>query len=152
MQRYVPATPNIRIALFIVALWFAALGFTYPNKGGDFQEYALMTIALSNHGSPDIRPQDIAVAERLSPDAGSIEIYRRLRAGIAVGDKWPYPGFVDSKRGGHHAMHFFAYSALAAIPFKGAHGWRPAICTLAPLRVKRHIRTEHSKGRAWASP
>jgi len=118
MLRLFPATPNIRIALFIVALWFAALGFTYPNKGGDFQEYALMTIALSSHASPDIRLQDIAVAERLSPDAGSLEIYRQLRAGIARGDKWPYPGFVDSARGGHHAMHFFAYSALAAIPFK----------------------------------
>jgi len=118
MQRFLPATPAGRLALFLVFLWFAVLALTRPSKGGDFQEYALMTIALANHASPDVRPEDIAVAERLSPDAGFADVHRQLRAGMARGDKWPFPGFVVSAHGGYYAMHFPAYSALAAIPFK----------------------------------
>lgn len=119
---------------------------------------------------------------------------------------------MGSERGGHYAIHFFDYSALAAIPFKildglgtppfkafqfvnmaaltilvlalyrfsgtvrrtvfatpalppvrrpavcelvqpefmtaskGAHGWRPTVCTLGPQGVKMHMRTDHSKG------
>jgi hypothetical protein len=117
MQRFLPATPHGRLALFLVFLWFAALALTRPSKSGDFQEYALMTIALANHASPDIRPEDITVSERLSPEIGFVEIHRQLRAGMARGDKWPFPGFVGSERGGHYAIHFLAYSALAAIPF-----------------------------------
>ena len=118
MQRYFPASPSGRLFLFVAALWFAALALTRPDKGGDFREYALMTIALSSHGTPDIRPQDITVSERLLTDPGFADFHRTLRAGIARGDKWPFPGFVDGRHGGHYAMHFFAYSALAAIPFK----------------------------------
>lgn len=118
MQRYLPVTPKGRIVLFIAVLWLAALALTRPNKGGDFQEYALMAIAFSSHGSPDIRPQDITISERLSPEVGFVEVHRRLRAGIARGDKWPFPGFVAGQHGGHYAIHFFAYSALAALPFK----------------------------------
>ncbi len=116
--RRLSAAPAGRVCLFVAALWLAALTLTRPNIGGDFQEYALMAIALGNHGSPDIRPQDMADAERLIPETGFAEHHRRLRDGIARGDKWPSPGFVGSERGGHYAIHFFAYSGLAALPFK----------------------------------
>lgn len=118
MQRLLPASPAGRLALFLALLWIAALGLTRASKGGDFQEYSLMAIAFANHGSPDIRLEDIAVSERLSPEVGYVPIHQRLREGLARGDKWPFPGFVGSERGGHYAIHFFAYPALAAIPFK----------------------------------
>ncbi len=117
MQRFLPTTPSRRLVLFLACLWLAALALTRPSKSGDFQEYALMTIALANHASPDIRQGDITVAERLSPEIGFVELHAQLRAGMARGDKAPFPGFMGSERG-YYAIHFFAYSALAAVPFK----------------------------------
>lgn len=77
-----------------------------------------MATAIGNHGSPDIRPQDMAVIERLIPETGFAQFHRQLRDGIARGGKWPSPGFVGSERSGHYAIHFFAYSRCAALPFQ----------------------------------
>ncbi len=118
MQRFLPARPAARVALFIVLLSLAALLLTRPSKSGDFQEYALMTIALAAHGSPDIRLHDVAVADRLSPEPGFVALHARLRDGMRQGAAHPVPGFVRGKDGGYYAIHFFAYPALAALPFK----------------------------------
>ncbi|QOY92577.1 hypothetical protein IM543_13210 [Massilia sp. UMI-21] len=91
---------------------------TRPSKSGDFQEYALMTIALAGHGTPDIRPSDIAVAARLSPEPGFVDMHERLRAGMRQGVDHPFPGFIRAGDDGYYAIHFFAYPALAALPFK----------------------------------
>lgn len=118
MQRFIPARPAGRIALFIAVLSLAALLLTRPSKSGDFQEYALMTIALASHGTPDIRLADVEISARLSPEVGLVAVHQQLRAGMLHGADYPFPGFVHGKDGRYYAIHFFAYPALAALPFK----------------------------------
>ncbi|CAN7399643.1 hypothetical protein [Massilia sp. LjRoot122] len=118
MHRFLSARPAGRVALFIALLSLAALLLTRPSKSGDFQEYALMTIALAGHGTPDIRLPDVERAHRLSPEIGFVSIHDQLRAGMQQGLAHPFPGFVRGKDGGYYAIHFFAYPALAALPFK----------------------------------
>ncbi|SFD27141.1 hypothetical protein [Massilia yuzhufengensis] len=118
MQRFLPAAPVSRLALFIGFLFLAALLLARPSKSGDFQEYALMTIALASHGTPEIRVSDLDTAAKLSPEPGFVLVHEALRAGMRKGDLHPFPGFVRGKDGGYYAIHFFAYPALAAIPFK----------------------------------
>lgn len=118
MHRFLPARPAGRVALFIALLSLAALLLTRPSKSGDFQEYALMTIALAGHGTPDIRLPDVERAHRLSPEIGFVAVHDQLRAGMQQGLAHPFPGFVRGKDGGYYAIHFFAYPALAALPFK----------------------------------
>ena len=118
MQRFFPATPLVRLALFIAFLWLAALLLTRPSKSGDFQEYALMTIALSSHASPDIRMADIDKARQLSPEPGFVIVHDKLSEGMRRGERHPFPGFVRGGDGGYYAIHFFAYPALAAVPFR----------------------------------
>lgn len=127
MQRFLPARPAGRIALFIALLSLAALLLTRPSKSGDFQEYALMTIALASHGTPDIRLSDVELAHRLSPEPGFVALHAQLRAGMQQGADHPFPGFMRGKDGGYYAIHFFAYPALAALPFKliDAAGGKP---------------------------
>lgn len=121
MQRFLPARPAGpagRLALFIVLLSLAALLLTRPSKSGDFQEYALMTIALASHGTPDIRLADIEVSSRLSPEPGFVTVHDKLRTGMRNDIAHPFPGFIKGGDGAYYAIHFFAYPALAALPFK----------------------------------
>src|SRR5690349_2184662 len=118
MQSFLPVRPAGRIALFIALLSLAALLLTRPSKSGDFQEYALMTIALAGHGTPDIRPSDVDAGALLSPELGFVAVHEQLRARMRQGASHPFPGFVRGRDGGYYAIHFFAYPALAAIPFK----------------------------------
>lgn len=66
MHRFLPARPAGRVDLCIAVLSLAALLLTRPSKSGDFQEYALMTIALAGHGTPDIRLPDVERAPALA--------------------------------------------------------------------------------------
>jgi hypothetical protein len=118
MQRFLPARPAGRIALFIALLSLAALLLTRPTKSGDFQEYALMTIAVASHGTPDIRLPDLEVSSVLSPETGFAVVHDKLRTGIQQGIPHPFPGFIRGSDGGLYAIHFFAYPAMAALPFK----------------------------------
>ncbi len=127
MQRFLPARPAGRVALFIVLLSLATLLLTRPSKSGDFQEYALMTIALASHATPDLRFADVDAAARLSPEPGFELIHDQLRVGMRQAAEYPFPGFVRGHDGSYYAIHFFAYPALAAIPFKliDAAGGKP---------------------------
>ncbi len=104
--------------MFLLLLSLAILLLYRPAKDGDFQEYALMTIALANHGGPDIRLADVADADRLSPEPGFRAVHEQLRTGMKRGDSMPFPGIVRGQDGGYYAIHFFGYSALAAVPYK----------------------------------
>ncbi len=84
---------------------------------GDVDEYVLMTIAVASHGSPDIRAHDIATAKRLMPSYFRPRL-EALEAGIAAKHTVPVPGFYTGTDGATYAIHFFAYSALAAVPYK----------------------------------
>ena len=141
MQRFLPVRPGTRLTIFLVLLSFATLLLTRPGKNADFQEYALMTIALSSHASPDIRLADVDIAHRLSPEPGFVTVHDQLRAGMQRGDHVPFSGFVRGKDGRYYAIHFFAYSALAVLPFKviDAVGGRPfkayQVVNLAALAI-----------------
>lgn len=96
---------------------------------GDVDEYVLMTIAIASHASPDIQPGDIAQAKRLMPHY-FVPRLEALEAGIAEGRIDPVPGFYTGGDKGIYAIHFFAYSGLAALPFKvlQAVGANPLKC------------------------
>ena len=141
MKRFLPVSPGLRVALFVLLLSLAALLQSRPAKDGDFQEYALMTIALANHASPAIGQADLDMADRLSPEPGFVALHRQVRAGMARRESMPFPGIVRGLDGGYYAIHFFAYSALAAIPFKviDAAGGQPfkayQVVNLAALAI-----------------
>lgn len=84
---------------------------------GDVDEYVLMTIAVASHGSPEIRIHDIATAKRVMPSYFQPRL-EALEAGIAAKHTVPVPGFYAGTDGAPYAIHFFAYSALAAVPYK----------------------------------
>jgi hypothetical protein len=99
----------------MLALILALLAGSKVELAGDVQEYALLTIAVANHGTPDIRAGDIDDARTLMPGFGpSLDV---LVQGMQSGQDVPQPGFYRG-RDGVQAIHFFGYSALAAIPYK----------------------------------
>lgn len=83
---------------------------------GDFDEYALMTVAISSHLSPEVRTGDIAEAVQVSPSNRTI--FKRVEPSVESNSVTPKPGFYRGKNGKVYAIHFFAYSVLAVIPFE----------------------------------
>jgi hypothetical protein len=112
----------------VLALLFLA---TRPNHTGDVEEYAVMTVALAQHGSPDIRQQDVAVAKRLLPAFEAP--LEQLAQGLARQDQIPKPGYFRGHDGRAYAIHFFAYPLLAALAYKALPlvGVAAAKCFLA---------------------
>jgi hypothetical protein len=101
----------------VLALLLAVLAASArPDQNGDFEEYALMTIALASHASPDIRLTDIELAKPLLPNfAAPLAV---LEQGMRENRDVPQPGFYRGRERAVYAIHFFAYSALAAVPFR----------------------------------
>ena len=101
---------------------------TPPFHGGDANEYLVTTIALVNHGSPDIRLDDVAQARALVPDMSAP--YDLLEAGLRHPEQPLYAAYYRGNRGQVYAVHFFGYAALAAVPFKllQAAGLSPLRC------------------------
>jgi hypothetical protein len=103
------------ISLFAILLF--VFGFKTHNKIGDFTEYAAMTIAIASHGTPAIRLSDIEEAKRLNPEPDYFAFYQGLEKGIQNNVTVPAPAFYRGHDSNYYSLHFFAYSALAAIPF-----------------------------------
>ena len=84
---------------------------------GDAEEYVLTTVAIANHGTPDIRLEDIQIARKLMPERYNpgLDV---LADGVRRAQEVPKPGFHIGEDGRTYAIHFFVYSALAVIPFK----------------------------------
>ncbi len=102
----------------MVALALAALLAMYkPYYGGDVVEYTLATVAIADHGSPDIRLEDIARVRALLPGMLN-EPLDLLERGMRAGDKQLYAAFVRGRDGDVFPVHYFGYSLLAAAPFK----------------------------------
>jgi hypothetical protein len=112
-----PPLSPLRAFAIQLALVLLALLATKPDKAGDFFEYGVTTIALARHGTPDVRAEDAAMAAALSPEAGYRDLFLAMREHIARGEQAPMPG-LQGGRGGVYTIHFFAYSALAALPFR----------------------------------
>ena len=102
----------------LVALSLCALLALYkPYYGGDVVEYAVATVAIADHGSPDIRPGDIARVRALLPGM-FVEPYDLLERGMRAGEQQLYAAFVRGRDGDVFPVHYFGYSLLAAAPFK----------------------------------
>lgn len=112
-------TFNSKAARFaaLLGVLLLALLITRPaGIKGDAPEYVLTTIAIASHGSPDIRLADIEQGRVLAPPLqGHLD---GLEHGIRSGQPMPFAGFYRSTDGTPYAIHYFAYSALAAVPFK----------------------------------
>jgi hypothetical protein len=87
-----------------------------PYLGGDVVEYTLDTVALSTHGTPDIRLSDIDRAREVAPALGGV--LDTLAADMRAQKEKVYPAFIRGREGKVYSVHFFGYSALAAVPFK----------------------------------
>jgi len=107
-----------KFALVLAILLGALIGANRPNQSGDFIEYAVTTIAIAAHGTPDLRASDARAAYELGPVADFGAPFAGLEKGIREGLEIPMYGFNRGRNGDTFAIHFFGYSALAAIPFK----------------------------------
>jgi hypothetical protein len=105
-----------RITLLLAAVLAALLFLVPPVHHGDAAEYAVTTIALAAHGTPAIRPDDIIQAKRLLPSYQGV--YNILEQDMRENKAKVYPAFARGRKGDVYAIHFFAYSALAVLPYK----------------------------------
>lgn len=98
---------------------------------GDAVEYALMTVAVAEHGTPEIRRSDVALGRQLMPEFDTA--LAQLDEGMAARRQVPLAGFYQDRHGNTQAIHFFGYSALAAVPFTLLRGLglAPFKCYLA---------------------
>jgi hypothetical protein len=94
----------------------ALLAASPPYYGGDVAEYAVETVALASHASPDIRLADVDRTLQLAPYlAGPLGL---LRQGMAAGDAKVYPAFMRGRGGRVYSIHAVGYPALAVPAFK----------------------------------
>jgi hypothetical protein len=105
-----------RFPLLLAVLLAVLLASFRPFMGGDVVEYALDTVALASHGTPDIRLADIERARSMSPALA--EPYTQLEQGMRANAPQLYAAFARGREGKVYSIHFFGYSALAALPFK----------------------------------
>ena len=105
-----------RFALLLAAVLavFALAAPAMPS--GDFEEYAVMTVALAAHGTPAIGMDDVHRAQQLAPAFGAP--YNALAEGMRANREVPRYGYQHGAGGGLFAIHFFGYPALAALPFR----------------------------------
>lgn len=82
---------------------------------GDMLEYGLMTIALAEHGTPDIRVSDLDAARPVMP--GFVPNFDDMAVRMKAGDYLAVPGILHY-RGSYYAIHFFGYPLLAAGPYR----------------------------------
>lgn len=123
-----------RLAAFllsVLAAAIAAFALVTPRQHGDVAEYTLMTLAFANHGSPEIRLSDIEDGKRMLP--GLTGLYGLLEQDMLTNKEEVFAAFARGRHGEVYANHFFAYSALAVVPFKllQAAGRDPFSCYLA---------------------
>lgn len=100
-----------------IALILAVLAVAQrPAARGDAEEYVLMAVALSSHATPDIRPSDLDIARRITPQFA--DMLDALGQGMAMRRVVPVPGFYRAIQGAVYSIHFHAYSALAVLPLR----------------------------------
>ncbi|GAB3446031.1 hypothetical protein NX773_01010 [Massilia solisilvae] len=112
-RRPASTAPFAAMLALLLALLYAV---ATPQHSGDVEEYALMTVALARHASPDIRPADIEATKVLLPPFA--DALSRLEQACAKGSEQCAPGFWRGRDGRVYAIHFFAYPALAALATK----------------------------------
>ncbi|USX15500.1 hypothetical protein NHH88_06880 [Oxalobacteraceae bacterium OTU3CAMAD1] len=114
MLRVLRSSGFFAAALFALATYL--LHSWVPIHNGDVAEYTLTTLAIANHGTPDIRPSDIEDGRRRLPELAPL--YANLERDMNSQSGELNMPFARGLGGRVYAIHFFAYSALAAVPFK----------------------------------
>jgi hypothetical protein len=109
-------TPARQFFLTLTLLLGVCIVTVSPQLDGDVDEYAAMTIAFAEHDTPDIRISDLEKARALLPQFS--HAFNATIQGIQTHLEIPKAGFFRGNDGRYYAIHFFVYSALAAIPFK----------------------------------
>lgn len=119
------ASPHARFRALLAAFLLLLLAVTRADQNGDFAEYGAMAVALAAHGTPAITAADARAMGQLAPDFAPQ--FDQLARGIEAGLPIPASAFVRGRDGGTYSIHFFAYSALVALPLKllGALGMAP---------------------------
>jgi hypothetical protein len=105
-----------RFPLALFAALFALLVLSRPYFFGDVVEYTLETIAIADHGSPDIRLRDIERAHQVVPHLSGV--FQLLETDMRAGKQDVYAAFARGKGGDVYSVHFFGYPALAVLPYK----------------------------------
>ena len=99
-------SPHTKIWLFLlcaVCLLIFTI-FAKPYLSFDGEEYLGMAISIANHGTPDLRSQDITERQAVNDRDGKIWT------------KGAY-GYFKDIYGNYYSYHFWSYSALCALPF-----------------------------------
>ena len=84
--------------------------------GGDMVEYTVTTVAIADHGRPDVRLADTERTVALVPHL--VNGFKPIQEDIRNKVQDVYPAFARGHDGRVYALHFFGYSMLAALPFK----------------------------------
>ncbi|GGC06938.1 hypothetical protein GCM10011572_30790 [Pseudoduganella buxea] len=103
--------------LLVLALLLALLPTAFrPQHYGDANEYILTTLALANHGTPDLRVADLAMAREMLPEMAAP--YDLLEPGLRDPAAELYAAYTRGRDDTVYAVHFFGYPLLATIPYK----------------------------------
>jgi hypothetical protein len=112
--------PFSRAIAFLLCAVFALVCLSKARLIGDGMEYLAMAQGFVAHGSPELRPSDIAALKAMPPKALA---RARLEPDVLAqafehvrGEGSIELGFARGSDGGVHAIHFWMYSLLAA-PF-----------------------------------
>lgn len=120
-----------RFVIFVVYLFLGTIvvGLSTPTFKGDAAEYTLLTIAIASHVSSDICPADILLAQSLFPEFSWF--HTSIVKHWSEGARLP-PGFLNGTDKQVYAIHYFGYSAIAALPFRILQtiGLNPTRCFL----------------------
>lgn len=106
-----------RFPVLLALVLSLLLALFEPKFAGDVVEYTAVTVALADHGSPEVRLEDIDRVRALLPGM-FVEPFAMLERGMRAGEQQLYAAFVRGRGDDVYAVHFFGYSLMAAAPFK----------------------------------
>lgn len=112
---------NKKQILIIIIAVMTGLFFILKNKSfpitGDGHEYVLMSQSLVNHGTPDLRAEDVKdVINKFqfrSPEYND-QVFNCLSDYPCLTKKHGYSGYFESKDNDYYSWHFFGYSLINA--------------------------------------
>ena len=106
-----------RVYAVVLAVLLVIAGyFAQPHHEGDILEYAAMATALAAHGTPDIRHPDVVRARQLAPVPALSPHFDAMERNMRDPNLLhPVLGFQRAADGNIYSIHFFTYSAFAAV-------------------------------------
>lgn len=115
-QTRTPSRLAWRFPVLLLLALAALFALTPVGFGGDMLEYTVTTVAMADHGRPDVRLADTERTVALVPHL--VNAFKPIQEDIRNGVRDVYPAFARGRDGRVYALHFFGYSMLAALPYK----------------------------------